>query len=369
MRLVFISRGWWPNVRGGSEKFVYRISVELFRRGHDVVGIYYRFPRSDEAVAPFRLLVGGSSEYNYLKAVMFSSNAARKALELRPDVVIVNGYWSESAPIFIRKRLRVIYLVHDLGFMCRGGFIMFVKSLIMKYSIKSSDIVIVPTEVVRSELTTRLGVDVSKVSVIGFEGVDAPFKRVHIDNEFFDIVQVGRYSPNKGHLILLEAFREVIKEVNNARLWLVGGADPRGSKYLGKVMQVADMINKEVGKEVVKVVVNASDIARYYEVADVCVAPSVSAEGFGLSVAECMGYGKPVVASDLFKETGVVNEESAIIVPRGNVKALATALIELAKNEDLTTKLSENGLRRSMMFRWERVVDFMESVINEVVNQ
>ncbi len=369
LRIVFISRGWWPNVRGGSERFVYRVSLELFKRGHELIGIYYRFPNGEEAEAPFKLLVGGSGDYNYLKALMFSYNAAKKAIELRPDVVLVNGYWSESSPIFIGKRLRIIYLLHDLGFMVSKGLIARIKGLILRYSIKSSNIVVVPTEFVKNELILKLGVEEGKVRVIGFEGIDSPLRYVHRKNNFFDIVQVGRYSPSKGHLILLNAFKEIIKELDNARLWLVGSSDPKGSEYLSKVIEAAKGINAKAGKEVVKVIINTRNVTQYYELADVCVAPSVSAEGFGLFVAECMGYGKPVIASDLFKETGVVNEDSALIVPRGDVKALAEALKKLARDDDLKSRLSENGLRRAMKFRWERVADFLENVINEVINQ
>ncbi len=369
MRVVFISRGWWPNVRGGSERFVYRVATELFRRGYEVVGIYYRFPSSDEAEAPFKLIVSGSGSYNYLKALIFSHNAARKASELNPDVVIVNGYWSESSPIFIRGKLRVIYLVHDLGFLSEGGAMSFIKKLIVKYSIKYSDVVIVPTKVVMEELVRELGIDGDKVRVLGFEGVDAPFKYVHVSNEYFDIVHVGRFSPNKGHLILLKAFREVVKEVSNARLWLVGGSDPKGSEYLSRVKEVASRINEELGREVVKVVINAPDITKYYELADLCVAPSLSAEGFGLSVAECMGYGKPVIVSELFRETGVVSEDSAIIVPKGDAESLAKAIKEVARDRDLARRLGMSGLRRSREFRWGRVADFVEGVINELISK
>ncbi len=368
MYLVFISRGWWPNVRGGSERLIYRVSHELFNRGYEVVGIYYRFPNNDDAEASFKLLSVCSGNYNYLKAISFSYRAASKALELKPDVVIINGYWSEVAPIFIKRRLKVIYLIHDLGFIESRGALVAIKKLLMKYSIRYSNIIIVPTDVVKRNLVNELSISEDVIRVIGFEGIDAPLKRVFIDNEYFDIVQIGRYSPNKGHLILLNAFREVIKELSNARLWLVGGSDPKSSDYLIRVKELARSINEEVGKEVVRVVVNAQDISQYYELADVCVAPSLGAEGFGISVAECMGYGKPVIVSDVFKETGVVDEESAYIVPRGDHRELAKAILEIVNNRELASRLSKNALSKASRYDWSRVTDFIEGTIKELIN-
>jgi len=375
--IAAVSRGWFPTVKGGSERFISRLCAELHKRGYRVVGITRRFANREEPRAPHELiLLEEESPKPIASTLRFSRWAAKVVNSMRPSVVIVNSYWGESAPLFIDRSIPIIAVIHDVGLFRseiskRNPIKHFLRVRVLKKVVSRVDVIVVPTESVLRDLKKFLGVDEAKVRVLGFEGVDGPLTFVHEDNELFDVVHVGRFAPNKGQIILLKAFERLAKDLQDAVLWLVGGRgiDPRDLRYLEEVKALAEKINAERGREVVHVVVDAPDVERFYRLADVCVAPSVAEEGFGLTVVECMAFGKPVIASDIFAETGVASSERALIVPRGDVEALYRALKWVYENRDKARELGLRGLEFAKKCSWSAVADFFESIVLELVKR
>ncbi len=374
MRIALVSRGWWPSVRGGSERFISRLGAELSRRGHEVIGVTRWFRGDERPEAPHELVVKEEGRaLPLISSYLFSRWAAKVVNGLRPDAVVVNTYWGETSPLMIDEEIPVIAVIHDVGLLHselarkrRIKYLLRMRAL--RKVTRRVDRIIVPTKRVLTDLITHFNVPPGKVRVLGFEGVDGPFKRVLINNEYFDILQVGRFAPNKGQLVTLEAFKHVVKEVPNAKLWLVGGGGVSAEhvRYLEVVRGVAKEINNSLGREAVEVVVDAPSVSKYYELADVCVASSIGEEGYGLTVVECMAYGKPVIASDVFKETGVASEERAYIYPRGNAQELAKLILHVHRNlEDALTK-AEKGLEYARKCSWGRVAEIFEEEITSL---
>jgi len=305
---------------------------------------------------------------------MFSRKAAKMANEVGPDVVIVNSYWGELSPLYIGKSIPVIAIIHDVGLFeseeaRKHRFKYFLRVRILEKVVKRVEKIIVPSIAVKEDLMKYLFVEENKVFVLGFEGVDGPFKRVHDENDYFDIVQVSRFAPNKGQHITLEAFKHVMKVIPNARLWLVGGKGigVEYIKYFENIAKIALRLNREAGREVVKVVVDADDVNPYYRIADVCVFPSISAEGYGLTVLECMAHGKPVIASSIFARTGVASEERAYILPSLTPKHVAETIVHVYKNYGDALKKAEKGLDYARKCSWRRVAEKISTVIGELL--
>jgi glycosyltransferase involved in cell wall biosynthesis len=95
----------------------------------------------------------------------------------------------------------------------------------------------------------------------------------------------------------------------------------------------------------------SEDMARAYAVADLFVLPSF-AEGWGLAVNEAMACGLPVIVSsavgcadDLIAGTG-----AGIVVPAGDVTALARAISEFAGDAHLRRRAAARA--REVIARW-----------------
>jgi glycosyltransferase involved in cell wall biosynthesis len=146
-----------------------------------------------------------------------------------------------------------------------------------------------------------------------------------------EVLYAGRLSREKGVLELVEAARGL-------NLVVVGDGPLRE-----RVPQARGFVPRE-------------ELVRLYQRAAVVSCPS-HREGFGVVCLEAMAYGRPVVAGavggllDL-----VVDGETGVLVPPGNVGALRAALERLLGDRELRRRLGEAGRRRAAEhFSWERV--------------
>lgn len=147
-----------------------------------------------------------------------------------------------------------------------------------------------------------------------------------------EVLYVGRLSPEKGLLELLEA-------ASSLNLVVAGDGPLR------------DRVPDALG------FVPHARLAALYSRAAVAVFPS-RREGFGVACLEAMAHGVPVVASavggllDL-----VVDGQTGVLVPPGDVQALRSALEQLLADPELRRQLGEAARERARSeFSWERTV-------------
>lgn len=86
-----------------------------------------------------------------------------------------------------------------------------------------------------------------------------------------------------------------------------------------------------------------SDLARFYSLGKVAVFPSQGEEALGLSAAEAMACGLPVVASDLGGLPEVVGKDGGVLIPPKNSEALARALANLLDDEEKRGVMGKAG--------------------------
>ena len=130
----------------------------------------------------------------------------------------------------------------------------------------------------------------------------------------------------KGHDVLLSAWREVIEEVPNARLLLVGGGfGPAGEQYRQSLMRSTGDLGGSV-----QWIDTVSDVQPYYYACDVSISPSLS-ENLG-AAAEASASGVPSVASAVggLPEI-VIDGVTGWTVPSGDARAIASVLVDVAR--------------------------------------
>jgi phosphatidyl-myo-inositol alpha-mannosyltransferase len=82
---------------------------------------------------------------------------------------------------------------------------------------------------------------------------------------------------------------------------------------------------------------------------------------------EAMAAGVPVVASDIEGYREVVRPGvDGILTPPGDPLALADAVRQVLSDSALAGRLAESAKARAQRFRWEVVIEEIESVYREV---
>lgn len=151
------------------------------------------------------------------------------------------------------------------------------------------------------------------------------------------MVALGRFSPEKGHPVLLEAFRTVADAVPSARLVLVGDG----------VLE-ADLRRAAATLPAGRVVFAGwrTDPARCLGAADVFVLPS-HREGLPLAVLEAMAAGVPVCATRVGGVPDALDGGACgDLVPPDDAPALAAALVALLRDPARRVRLAAAAAAR-----------------------
>lgn len=152
---------------------------------------------------------------------------------------------------------------------------------------------------------------------------------------------VGRLVRLKGHLTLIEAMAEIVPQMPEAYLLVIGrGAD--------EVQFRREAQRRHVASHVVwKGAVEPETLPQYYHLIDVLAMPS-HWEGFGLAAAEAMAAGKPVVGTAVPGLQEVVEDQvTGFLVPVDDARTLAGRLRVLLSDGQLAHQMGSSGLHRA----------------------
>jgi glycosyltransferase-like protein len=230
-------------------------------------------------------------------------------------------------------------------------------------AILEPDVVLAVSEVWRRTLATDYGVRAEVVP----NGVDverfasasparaAELRRAVGAGERPLLLSVGGIEPRKGSDTLVRALSVVSREGVRPVLAVVGGHSFQDHHaYKEAVLAELPDLGLELDVDVLTVgTVPDDDMPAWYAAADVLAFPSVK-EGFGLAVLEAMSAGVPVVTSDLpvFREY-LVADRDALLVPVGDVPALAAALRSALYDDAVRTRLAAGGVDVARRFTWQ----------------
>lgn len=160
----------------------------------------------------------------------------------------------------------------------------------------------------------------------------------------------GRLVGWKGMAVALKALAAPAMRDTNAKLLIVG--DGPQKPELKQLAQTLGVANRVVFHDPVP----HDALPALYGAVDAGVFPSIGDEAFGITIAEAMSCGKPVIASHIGGIPEVVgNEESGgLLVPPGDVTALAQAMRRLAEDAGLRTRLGSAARARiERLYTWD----------------
>lgn len=178
-----------------------------------------------------------------------------------------------------------------------------------------------------------------------------------------NILFVGRLEPRKGLLHLLKAFRMVRRAGSDCRLLVVGSGplEREARRYV--------MTRRLAGVEFLGRVSDQEKL-QLFKTADVFVSPATGRESFGIVLLEAMAAGTAIVCSDIHGYKGVVKRgEQALLVPPGDHRQMAEAILRLVRDTELRVRLRESSLARVQEFGWDRIAARVESYYGFVIRR
>jgi trehalose synthase len=172
------------------------------------------------------------------------------------------------------------------------------------------------------------------------------------------VVQISRWDRLKDHRGLLECF-EVHLADTELHLILAGpetaavADDPEGAAVWEEIKAAREKLAEHLRRRVHLISLpmfdleeNAAMVNALQRRADVIVQKSI-AEGFGLTVAEAMWKGRPVVGSRVGGiQDQIVEGVSGILVEPLDLDALATAIVSICEDPDRAADLGEQARHR-----------------------
>jgi glycosyltransferase involved in cell wall biosynthesis len=150
------------------------------------------------------------------------------------------------------------------------------------------------------------------------------------------ITMVARMHPVKGHRSMIHIMSLIAAAHPEALLVLAGDGPERAA--------CEALVDRLDLRKQVRFLGQRSDIPELLAASDLVVMPSQS-EGLGLAAIEALAAGRPVIAFDSGGLRDVVTDGSdGRLVPPGDIKAFAAAVIELLEDPRLRAELGQHGV-------------------------
>jgi glycosyltransferase involved in cell wall biosynthesis len=369
MKILRVASDLYPAVVGGYGIHVHEMSRMQAERGHDVtvltantdglpeeervdgyrvIRFNHSFRMVGNTISPtlFFRLMEMRHDYDVIHAhshLFFPTNicALVKKYGSSPLVITNHGIMSASAPHWL-----------NVGYMNTLG----------RWTLNSADRVICYTPVERDLLVSEFGVHPDGIAVIP-NGVNTDVFRPDEskrDDEYHRLLWVGRYVKGKGIEFLIHAAAELVGDVPDLRLTLVGEGPEEA-----EIRQLATELRLDGHIEYLPFMPYDQMPAQYLR-AEMLVLPSLH-EGVPRTMLEAMACGRPVVISEFDHLRDLVNG-GGLMFPKGNVGALAGAIRSLIEHPDEADELGRRG--RETIIRknsWRNTVESTLDLYRELV--
>lgn len=220
--------------------------------------------------------------------------------------------------------------------------------------IPAEEITVIPRAVNPADLAVPGGREGARARILGELGWPAAT---------FLIVNVGREVPQKGQRYLVEAMPGIVAAVDTARAVVAGTP---GS--------LSDDLRRRSGDlglgDRMRFLGRRSDVPDLLAAADVFAFPSLF-EGVGVAMLQAMAAGCAVVVTDVPPMNDVVTDRtSGLTVPPRDAEALAAAVIELAGDPELRSRLGAAARRVvEAGFRPDVVAARLEEMYHTVIGR
>lgn len=154
----------------------------------------------------------------------------------------------------------------------------------------------------------------------------------------FKILNIARFSEQKNHIGLLEAFRIFHSKYSNSILSIIGEGEKRG--------EIEEFIRKNKLADCVQLLGLKSEVANYLYETDIFVLASLY-EGIPMTILEAMAAGVPIVSTEVGGVPDILTDNKNALLVETKPTGIANAFEKLYKNSVLREEIGRTALENS----------------------
>ena len=204
----------------------------------------------------------------------------------------------------------------------------------------------------------ELGIDEKRVTLIN-PGVNSELFRPGAKTKYPSMIYFGGLRPYKRPQEALFLLKELLREVNNLTLTVIGDGPSRLKlEQLCEELCLTDNV-EFTGR------ISDEEVSRIVARSWLNIHTSVT-EGWGISIVEAASAGTPTVA---YKVPGVIDSVESglngIVVENGNRKALAQAALMILRDPN---RWWDSSIESAKTYSWDKTAHLWEILIKSTIN-
>ncbi|WP_028454044.1 glycosyltransferase family 4 protein [Chitinilyticum litopenaei] len=185
-------------------------------------------------------------------------------------------------------------------------------------------------------------------------------RQLGITSQDFLLAFAGRLVGWKGLRIAIEALAQTGRK--DIRLLIIGSGDAEMSlKALSARLNLQEQV-------IFHGPVKHADLPAYYAASDAGVFPSIGDEAFGITIAEAMACGIPVIGSHIGGIPEVIGneEQSGLLVTPGSASALAHAILTLQQQPEQALRMGRWARKRIVdRYTWQQSAERLLTILEQ----
>jgi len=371
MKILMVCNNSIENI-GGIQNYVKNITIRLTEKKHQI-----DFLSTKPLIKKMEVVKFSKNINIYYFPVFFSNYFFRFSPKLimhfnkikeKYDVIMIHSFHTFTSLCLLfspkEKTIFIPYYHHNSGkgtFTRKILFRIFIKTL-GNIAIKHAKFIVALTENEKNMLIKDFNKLKNKITVIQTGISD----KIKISKPYSEkpkkILYVGRFTENKGTLLTIEIFNELLKDFPNLKLILVG------SGPLLKEMRLK-IKNLNIERRVI-ILQNIPDNKLYelYADSDLFLMPS-NYETFGIAIAESIASGTPTIAPNVGGiPSYLISGFNGYLVEKENMKE---EMINFSKkilgSISLRNKFRENGIKLNNSLSWDKTVEAYLKLIKKLL--
>ena len=360
-------------IGGGAPKVVSSLTFKLAKKYDISILSLFHFQKN----YPFLGKYYSIKEKHYFSAAflrLFKLSSIIKSIS--PDIIVTSMYYTSFWIILIKYLFKInaplIIIINtnpNLHYKKKFYFKILIRFL---YPLKTVNAIVPVSKGIKEILAKKykidkvkiipiyFGVDIKKIKQIAKEKVE-DYESLFQNARFLKFITVGRLSSEKGHKFLIEAFYNVIKEIPNSKLFILGEGPLRA--------QLEEQISVMGLKNDVFLLGFKKNPYKYMSKASIFVLSSLH-EGLSIVLIEALACNLPIISTNCKVGPKEILDDGkyGLLTKVANSNDLAEKMVLLGKNQELRETFSKKSDHRIKIFEIERFINKWFRIIDYFLN-